>query len=137
MLMACSHLVIASQNVPQMVRFFRECFEVAPYFENKDFAEFVLKSKFRVAFFTVTGAASKHFSAEGSRGAVAVGVTVDNVDAFYKRIEPKLTNWSASVSGPPKDHPWGEKSFLLTDPEKNRWEIVQTPSADGMLTNRT
>jgi hypothetical protein len=40
------------------------------------------------------------------------------------------------VSGPPRDRPWGEKSFLLTDPDGNRWAIAQSPSADGMLTNR-
>jgi uncharacterized glyoxalase superfamily protein PhnB len=32
--------------------------------------------------------------------------------------------------------PWGERSFLLTDPDGNRWEITQSPSADGMLVNR-
>lgn len=33
-------------------------------------------------------------------------------------------------------HPWGEKSFLLTDTDGNRWEIVQTPASDGMLVDR-
>jgi uncharacterized glyoxalase superfamily protein PhnB len=41
-----------------------------------------------------------------------------------------------TISGPPKDHPWGERSFLLTDPDGNRWEITQSPSDNGMLTER-
>ena len=40
------------------------------------------------------------------------------------------------LSGPPKEHPWGDKSFLVTDPDGNRWEIAQAPSDDGMLVDR-
>ncbi len=38
-----------------------------------------------------------------------------------------------SLASKPKDHPWGFRSFLLVDPDLNRWEITQSPSEKGML----
>jgi uncharacterized glyoxalase superfamily protein PhnB len=133
MIRACSHLVIAARDVEAMAAFFRTLFVVEPHFTNREFAEFVLPSRFRVAFFRVVGATKKYFGDAGSRDHVAFGVTVDDVDAIYTRA---ISIDGVTTSGPPKEHPWGEKSFLLIDPEGNRWEIAQTPSADGMLVNR-
>ena len=73
------------------------------------------------------------FSTSTERNTASIGVTVQDVDAVFATVT-KLE--SCTVSGPPKDHPWGERSFLLTDPDGNRWEVTQTPSADGMLLNR-
>ena len=66
-----------------------------------------------------------------------MGLTVSDVDAFFQKVTA-LGDPAASdrLSGPPKEHPWGEKSFLLTDPDGNRWEITQTPASDGMLIDR-
>ena len=50
MLLACSHLVIATADVPRMTRFFSAAFGLEPHFANDLFAEFVLASRFRVAF---------------------------------------------------------------------------------------
>jgi len=135
MLLACSHLTIATADVPRMTRFFEFAFEQKPYFENDMFSEFVLSSKFRIAFFKPVGASAKSFRADAARDGAATGLTVKDVDAAYERLRTQ-TAFDITLSGPPKDHPWGEKSFLLTDPDGNRWEIVQSPSEDGMLRNK-
>jgi uncharacterized glyoxalase superfamily protein PhnB len=136
MILACSHLLIATDDVKRMTAFFARAFEVAPYFENDMFSEFVLASKFRVAFFKPVGASAKSFRATADRGACAFGITTTDADALHARLTLLSSEFSLQTSGPPKEHPWGEKSFLLTDPDGNRWEATQTPSADGMLTNR-
>lgn len=135
MWLACSHVVLASDDVPRITGFFRLAFGVAPRFENEMFSEFVLPSAFRVAFFKPVGASAQTFRAGADRMGSALGVTVADVEAAYRAITT-LSGYGFQVSGPPKEHPWGEKSFLLTDPDGNRWEIAQSPSADGMLEDR-
>jgi catechol 2,3-dioxygenase-like lactoylglutathione lyase family enzyme len=136
MLRACSHAVIASADVPRITRFFQAAFDIAPVFENTEFSEFVLPSKFRVAFFVPTGLASRSFDAGASRAGGSLGLTVSDVNAAHARIDALQDRFPITLSGQPKDHPWGERSFLLTDPDGNRWEITQAPTGDGMLTNR-
>jgi uncharacterized glyoxalase superfamily protein PhnB len=138
MILACSHLVVASGDVGRIAAFFERVFEVKPHFVHEEFAEFVLPSKFRVAFFRPVGKAAKYFRAEGARGAAGFGVTVADVDAFYVRLLdlPADEVGKIEVSGAPKEHPWGEKSFLFVDPDGNRWEVTQSPSPNGMLVNR-
>lgn len=133
MLRACSHLVLSSADVPRIATFFSDAFAVTPRFANDAFAEFVLPSGFRIAFFKPVGPTAKTFSTSTDRRTAAVGLTVDDVDAAHARI---VELPGAAVSGPPKDHPWGERSFLLTDPDGNRWEITQSPSEDGALRDR-
>lgn len=136
MLIACSHAVLATNDVPRITRFFREAFGMAPAFENDMFSEFVLSSAFRMAFFVPTGQSTHSFDAAASRAATALGITVTDVDAAHARLDALRGAFSHKLSGPPKDHPWGERSFLLTDPDGNRWEITQAPSEDGMLVAR-
>ena len=135
-LLAASHLVLATADVPAITRFFAEAFGVAPGFENDMFSEFVLPSKFRIAFFKPVGASAASFDADASRKGSAVGLTVADVEDTFARLEVLRDTFSHQLSGPPKDHPWGEKSFLLTDPDGNRGEITQAPSADGLLVDR-
>jgi hypothetical protein len=135
-LLAGSHLVLATSDVPRITRFFAEAFELPPYFENEMFSEFVLASGYRIAFFVPVGASARSFRAEAERDGCSHGVTVADVDHVHRRLLLLSERFDMKLSGPPKDHPWGEKSFLLTDPDDNRWEITQTPSADGMLRNR-
>lgn len=130
-LKACSHFVIASADVEAMEKFFSALFKIQPHFSNPEFCEFVLPSRFRVAFFKPVGKASQFFGLPSVRSQVSYGLTVDDVEATYE-IAKQL---GLKVSGPPKEHPWGEKSFLVVDPENNRWEITQSPSQDGMLVN--
>lgn len=136
MLLACSHVIVATDDVPGMTRFFARAFDVAPRFENDMFSEFVLPSKFRIAFFKPVGKSAATFNAFADRTGSAVGLTVDDVDALHARIVEMAAEFRLAISGPPKEHPWGEKSFLLTDADGNRWEIAQSPSPDGMLTER-
>ena len=135
MLLACSHVVLASDDVPRITRFFAQAFNAAPRFENEMFAEFVLPSKFRVAFFKPVGASARTFRSSADRAACAIGVTVADVDAAYRSLAA-LREFPIQLSGPPKEHSWGEKSLLLTDPDGNRWEIAQSPSSGGMLEER-
>jgi hypothetical protein len=135
-LLACSHLVLASADVPRIARFFREAFDVAPHYENDLFVDFVLPSRFRIAFFKPVGASAKTFRAGADRDACACGATVADVDATFRRLEAMSARYPIQLSGPPKDHPWGERSFLLTDPDGNRWELTHAPAADGMLVDR-
>jgi catechol 2,3-dioxygenase-like lactoylglutathione lyase family enzyme len=132
-LLAASHLVIATADVGAATRFFREAFDIAPVFENDQFSEFVLPSGFRIAFFVPVGASAAAFDATAARGAQALGLTVQDVDAVHARLDGMRSRFGHSLSGPPKDHPWGERSFLLTDPDGNRWEITRSPSPSGML----
>jgi len=135
-LLAGSHLILATADVPRITRFFAAAFEVAAHFENEMFSEFVLPSGFRIAFFVPVGASAKSFRAEAERDGSAVGVTVTDVDAAHGRLLELVESFPIKLSGPPKDHPWGERSFLLTDPDGNRWEIAQSPTESGMLRNR-
>lgn len=132
-LRACSHLVLASQDVPRITTFFAEAFAATPRFANDMFCDFVLPSAFRIAFFKPVGPTAQTFTTTTDRRTMSIGLTVDDVDEVHARVE-KLAG--CSVTGPPKDHPWGERSFLLTDPDGNRWEVTQSPSSDGMLVNR-
>lgn len=137
MLKACSHLVIATGDVPKMSGFFARFFSATAHFENEMFSEFVLPSRFRVAFFKPVGASAKYFIASGKRGHASFGVTTDKLDELYQRaITAEFIELGVKVSGPPKTHPWGERSFLLIDPDGNRWELTESPSKDGMLVNR-
>jgi catechol 2,3-dioxygenase-like lactoylglutathione lyase family enzyme len=136
MIRAASHLVLASADVPAITRFFVEAFGVVPVFENEMFSEFVLPSKFRIAFFKPVGASARSFDETASRQGSAIGLTVNDVDAAYAQLDALRTRFAHQLSGPPKDHPWGEKSFLLTDPDGNRWEITRSPSVDGLLVDR-
>lgn len=136
MIRAASHLVLATHDVPAITRFCCEGFGITPAFENDMFSEFVLPSKFRIAFFKPVGASAQSFDAAASRQGSAVGLTVADVDAAFARLDALRGSFAHQLSGPPKEHPWGEKSFLLTDPDGNRWEITQAPSADGLLTDR-
>lgn len=136
MLLACSHLVVASDDVPRITRFFQQAFGHSPHFENDLFAEFVLPSRFRVAFFKPVGKSAERFRVNADRATTAIGLTVDDIDATYERLVSLLESHDLELSGPPKEHPWGERSFLLIDPDGNRWEITESPSADGMLENR-
>jgi len=139
MLLACSHVVLASNDVARITSFFGRAFGVAPRFENAMFSEFVLPSKFRVAFFKPVGPSARTFRADAERTAAALGLTVLDVDAAYRALVDlggPDGPFPIALSGPPKEHPWGEKSFLLTDPDGNRWEIAQSPSTDGMLEER-
>jgi uncharacterized glyoxalase superfamily protein PhnB len=135
-LRACSHLLVATDDVPAMTRFFARAFEASPQFENDMFSEFVLPSKFRIAFFKPVGKSASTFHAASDRGGTAFGLTVDDVDAVHARVVAMADEFRLAISGPPKEHPWGEKSFLLTDGDGNRWEIAQSPSSNGMLTER-
>lgn len=136
MILAASHIVIATNDVTRLVTFFKDAFRLTPHFENEMFAEFVLSSQFRIAFFRPVGKAGESFSATADRAALGIGLTVKGVDEIYARLEAGRERWQIALSGPPKEHSWGEKSFLLTDPDGNRWEIAESPSADGMLVNR-
>lgn len=133
---ALSHLVIAARDVRAQVHFFCSVFELSTHFENDEFAEAVLPSGFRVAFFRPVGKSARYFNAASSREGLSIGITVEDVEAMFQRLQSFKDRYSFQVSGPPKEHPWGEKSFLLIDPEGNRWEVTQTPSKDGMLVNR-
>lgn len=131
MIQACSHLVITAENVETLSEMFEQLFEQPPHFKNKEFCEFVLSSKFRIAFFKPVGKTAQYFSLPNDRSQVSFGVTVLDVEKTYQ----KALGLNLKVSGPPKDHPWGEKSFLIVDIEGNRWEVTQSPSNDGMLVN--
>jgi hypothetical protein len=136
MLLACSHLLLATDNVTAITAFFSQTFDIAPHFENDLFSEFVLPSRFRLAFFKPVGASAKSFQTAADRGSCAFGITVADVERIHEKLAAMSTGLGIQLSGPPKEHPWGEKSFLLTDIDGNRWEITQTPSPDGMLIER-
>jgi uncharacterized glyoxalase superfamily protein PhnB len=133
MLVACSHLLLVSGDVERTMAFLGDAFGLVPRFRNPEFGEFVLESGFRLAVFRPTGTAARHFAVPRERTGVAIGVTVRDVDGFFRALAPRLAALGATVSGPPREHPWGEKSFLLVDPDGNRWEIAQSPTPSGML----
>lgn len=131
-----SHVVIASLNVVRITEFFAAVFGLLPKYANDEFADFVLPSGARIAFFKPTGKTSLFFEANAPRSTVAFGVTVSNVNDFYRNCLLVAEKFQLTFSGPPKDHPWGEASFLLIDSDANRWEITQSPTEDGTLAQR-
>lgn len=130
---ACSHAVFATPDVGRMLRFMSVVFGLEPRFANDEFAEIVLASGFRIAWFRAVGKAGEWFVEETSRDGMSLGLTVSDVDGVHARVEAAPAELGLALSGPPKDHPWGERSFLLVDPDGNRWEITQSVAADGML----
>ena len=102
MLMACSHVLLASDDVPRITRFFERTFDLPPRFENDMFSEFVLPSRFRLAFFKPVGASARSFRAEASREGSALGLTVSDVDALFQKVTA-LGDPAIGVSGPPKE----------------------------------
>src|SRR5690349_13260978 len=102
---AASHLILATADVTRITRFFTEAFGIEPVFENDMFSEFVLPSKFRLAFFKPVGASAQSFDASASREGSAVGLTVANVDDAFERVNGLGDRFLYRVSGPPKDHP--------------------------------
>lgn len=136
MILAGSHFLVTSDDVPALMRFLGALFEIEPRFENPEFGEFVTRGGFRIAVFKVVGKTAEFFDSGGARGTVVLGVTVEDVDGTFARADALCRTSGARHSGPPKAHPWGEKSFLLIDPQGNRWEIAESPSASGMLVDR-
>jgi catechol 2,3-dioxygenase-like lactoylglutathione lyase family enzyme len=137
MLAAVSHLVLTSADVPRITDFVKDYFGVAPHFANDQFSDFVLPGGFRIAFFLPVGVTKENFGSEGERHFASIGVTTPDIDALYARsLEPRFQVQGVRASGPPKEHPWGERSFLLRDPDGNRWEITHSPSPSGMLVPR-
>jgi len=132
---AVSHMVIATEDVSALTKFFADAFALKPYFENPAFSEFVAPSGFRIALFKPVGESAKRFTASGERGTCGFGITVSDVNQFFNQVQSAIQKHGGSVSGPPKEHPWGEKSFLMLDPDGNRWEIAQSPTESGMLKN--
>jgi uncharacterized glyoxalase superfamily protein PhnB len=57
----------------------------------------------------------------GSDGA-NVMVRVDDVDAHYARASER----GAQVSGPPADHPYGERQYTAVDPGGHTWTFSQS-----------
>jgi len=131
-----SHIVITSLDVPRMTEFFRTIFGIPPHYANDEFSDFVLPGGARIAFFKPVGKSSQFFSAQASRESASFGITVADISAFYQHCFAQAERFSLSFSGPPKEHPWGEPSFLLIDPDGNRWEVTQSPSDNGLLVNR-
>jgi catechol 2,3-dioxygenase-like lactoylglutathione lyase family enzyme len=131
-----SHLVLTTTDVSRITEFWRRLLQLDPHFENKGFAEFVLPSGFRFAFFLPTGTAAKHFSSDSARNHSSVGLTVRDIAAAYERTLELQNDFGNSDAGPPKEHPWGEQSFLLIDPDGNRWEITESPTENGTLVHR-
>jgi catechol 2,3-dioxygenase-like lactoylglutathione lyase family enzyme len=131
-----SHIVIASPKVRRMTEFFQEVFGITPHYANDEFSDFVLPGGARIAFFNPTGKSAKFFRADSSRESLSLGITVKNVNEFYEHCLPLSEKFALTFSGPPKDHPWGEPSFLLIDPDGNRWEVTNSPSEQGLLVNR-
>lgn len=136
MIKAISHLVIASKNVNIQTKFFRTIFQIEPHFHNNEFSDFVLPDKRRIAFFVPTGKTKDYFKVLDDSSQVSIGLTVEDIDLVYKMVLDNKNEFNLETSGPPKDHPWGEKSFLLIDSDKNRWEITQSPSEEGHLINK-
>ncbi len=134
--LANSHTVITTKDVSLITDFWRSLLTIEPHFENKGFSEFILPSGFRFAFFIATGTAGKHFSSSGDRDHISLGLTVTNIDVVYQQVLTLSSTFECSNAGAPKEHPWGEKSFLLIDPDGNRWEITESPTKDGILLNR-
>ena len=133
--LANSHTVITTDDVSLITNFWRSLLTMEPHFENKGFSEFILPSGFRFAFFLPTGTAGKHFSSSGNRDHISLGLTVNKIDKVYQEVLALSSTFECSTAGAPKEHPWGEKSFLLIDPDGNRWEITESPTPDGILLN--
>ena len=133
MICTVSHVVICVENVERSVAFFDTVFETRPRYHQPGFAEYVFATQFRLAFFEPLGKTKQFFEAPTSRKGASIGVTVTSVDACYERTLAARERFGLSVSGPPKEHPWGEKSFLLIDPDGTRFEVTQSPSESGFL----
>lgn len=132
---AHSHLVITTKDVALITDYWSQLLEIEPHFQNKGFSEFVLPSGFRFAFFLPTGKSGQHFSSESDRSQCSFGLTVKDIHEAYLKSTALKEVFQSGDAGAPKEHPWGEKSFLLIDPDGNKWEITESPTQSGMLVN--
>jgi uncharacterized glyoxalase superfamily protein PhnB len=55
----------------------------------------------------------------------AITVVVDDVDAHYERAGRE----GAIVLTPPKDQPWGLRTYAALDPEGHQWEFATVPGS--------
>ncbi len=133
MIKNCSHLVIATDDVKKLSDFFCDVFEVKSCYENDLFSEFILESEFRIAFFKPIEANKQFFDTLSSRKSISLGVTVEDVDKTFEKVKILSKKHDLEIGSEPKDHPWGFRSFVLIDPDKNRWEVTQSPTKTGML----
>lgn len=58
----------------------------------------------------------------GDSGSRSVMVRVENADAHHARA----VQHGAETSGPPADHPYGERQYSARDPAGHRWTFSQT-----------
>ena len=91
MIVACSHVLLVSDDVPRMMAFLTEVFGLPVHFANDEFGECVLPSGFRVAVFRATGNTRRFFEASGPRHTVALGVTVREVDQLHAVLKKALS----------------------------------------------
>ena len=116
-----------------MTDFFSEVFEVSACYANDLFSEFILESEFRIAFFKPLGINKQFFDTTSTRSSISLGVTVKDVNKTFAWVKSLSKKHDLEIGSEPKDHPWGFRSFVLIDSDKNRWEITQSPTKSGML----
>ena len=89
--------MIATADVPRIAAFFSAFFEVKAHFENPMFAEFVLPSRFRIAFFKPVGRRPSFFRLPvlekrrvlGSRFRISTYFTADRRKKLFLSKESK------------------------------------------------
>jgi hypothetical protein len=117
-MLTCSHVILASDDVPRISGFFCEAFDVPPHYENDMFADFVLPSRFRVAFFKPVGASARSFRAEADRDACAFGATVADVDLVYGRLVAMSGRFPDSVERSAQGPSLGRRASS----DRSRWQ---------------
>ena len=58
-----------------------------------------------------------------------ITVMVDNVDAHFEQAERE----GAAVLSPPKDQPWGVRSYAALDPEGHQWEFATVANSSSSM----
>ncbi|MBN9085940.1 MAG: VOC family protein [Reyranella sp.] len=72
---------------------------------------------------TVTRVYGADTLAAAANRSLVLDFEVDDVDAEYARLKPKVADWVQ----PPKTMPWGTKSILFRDPDGNLINMFTDP----------
>jgi catechol 2,3-dioxygenase-like lactoylglutathione lyase family enzyme len=100
----------------QLVDFYRQVLGIPPQVTNGDYAEFRTGAGVLAIFAADAQEAYIPGSAQpASNRSAILEFRVRDVDAEFLRLHPLIKSWVK----PPRDQPWGTRSFYFRDPDGN------------------
>ncbi len=120
MIESLSAVTLATQDMAHAVRFYRRLgFEMLYGGENAAFTSFRAGPNFLNLIAAPSDPSTRAHGPRAWWGRIIFYVS--DVDAFYERVAAS----GFSPQAPPRDAPWGERFFHLTDPDGNELSFAR------------